>query len=140
MSGIVDLESKKEVKKEINMLKAEMDMKECELLQKNQHDPQFSTYLYERRNLIGKTMSQKARRKAGMPDGFDGKSIRPYTNASEAINSMMQATKEKFLREDKMPTNLQLTKLQFSRHIFEELHLKQQQELTLAVIGLSDEY
>lgn len=31
VSGIVDLESKKEVKKEINMVKAEMDMKECEL-------------------------------------------------------------------------------------------------------------
>ena len=105
MTGVVDLESKKEVKKEILMLKEEMDMKECKLLQKNEHEPQFSTYLYERRNLIGKTMSQKARRKAAMPVGLDGKSIRPYTNASEAMNNMMRVAKETFLREHKMPTN-----------------------------------
>lgn len=81
-------------------------------------------------------MSQKPKRKAGIPDGLNRKSIIPYTNASETINSMIQDTKEKFLREQKMPTN----SLQFTRDIFEELHLKQQQELTLALIGLSDEY
>lgn len=140
VTGVVDLESKKEVKKEILTLKEEMDMKECELLQKNEHEPQFSTYLYERRNLIGKTMSQKARRKAATPVGLDGKSIRPYTNASEAMKHMMRVAKEVFLREHKMPTNSQLSKLQFTKHVFEELHLKQQQELTLAVNGLSNEY
>lgn len=39
-----------------------------------------------------------------------------------------------------MPADAQLSKLQFTRHIFEELHHKQQEELKLAVIGLSDKY
>lgn len=92
-------ESKKEVKKEILLLKEEMDKKECELLQKTQYEPKFSTYLYERKGLIGKTMCQTARRKAGMPVGRDGKLLRPYTNASEATNHVMKVTKESFLRE-----------------------------------------
>lgn len=137
--AIVDLEDKKEVKKEIVRLKEEMDKKESELLQKTQYKPQFSTYLYERRDLIAKKMSQKARRKAGMPVGIDGKLLRPYTNASEATNNVMRIAKENFLRDQHMPADAQLSKLQFTRHVFEELH-HQQQELKLAVIGLSDQY
>lgn len=140
VEGIVDLESKKEVKKQIKAVKEKFDQKESELLQRTSYKPRFYNYLYERRSMISNAMSQKARRKAGMPSGADGKRLRPYTNGSEAINNVMLQTKESFLREKKMPENSPLSKLQFTQHIFEAMHKKQQEELALAVIGLSDEY
>ncbi|KAJ7354915.1 hypothetical protein OS493_029024 [Desmophyllum pertusum] len=85
-------------------------------------------------------MSLKARRKAGMPIGTSGKPVRPYTNASEAINNVMLQTKESYLRDKKKPETAKLSKLEFTKHVFEEVHRKQQEELTLAVIGLNDKY
>ena len=39
-----------------------------------------------------------------------------------------------------MSETTQLSKLEFTKNIFEEAHRKQQQEPTLAVIGLSYQY
>ena len=40
----------------------------------------------------------------------------------------------------KKPETTQLSKLKFTKNIFEEVHRKQWEELTLAVIGSSDQY
>ena len=92
--------------------------------------------------MIAKTMTSKARKKAGMPVGSSGKPARHilYTNGSEAINNVLLQTKESYLGEQKKPEATQLSKLEFTRYIFEEVHRKQQEELALAIIGLSGQY
>ena len=90
--------------------------------------------------MIAKTMTLNARRKAGMPTDSNGKPLRPYTNGSLAMNNVLLQTKESYLRDQKKPETAQLSKLEFTKNIFEEVHRKQQEELALAVIGLSDQY
>lgn len=85
--GIVDAEDKKKVKQKLQSLGDDFDKKEVELLQKNStYQPQFSKYLEDRRELIGKKMALKYRRQAGLPNDAHGKPIQPYTNSSEAMN------------------------------------------------------
>ena len=56
--GIVDLESKTEVKEQIRVTKESMDKKQTDILQKTaEYQPSFSDYLDEQRELISKTMS-----------------------------------------------------------------------------------
>lgn len=43
-------------------------------------------------------------------------------------------------KSKRAPKTTQLSKLEFTKTIFEEVHWKQQEELTLAVISLSDQY
>ena len=94
----MDLESKTKVKEQIRVTKESMDKKQTDILQKTaKYQPSFSEYLNEQRELISKTMSLEARRKAGIPIGKNGKPVRPYTNASEAINNVMLQTKESYL-------------------------------------------
>ena len=139
--GIVDVESKKEVKEQLRIAKKVFDGKEKEILQKQStYQPLFSKYLDERKEVIAKTMTLSARRKAGMPNDSNGKPLRPYTNGSEAMNNVLLQTKESYLRDQKKPETAQLSKLEFTKNIFEEVHRKQQEELALAVIGLSDQY
>ena len=91
--------------------------------------------------MIGKTMTLNARRKAGMPTDSNGKPLRPYTNGSEAINNVLLQTKESGdLHDQKKPETAQLSKLEFTKNIFEEVHRKQQEEPALAIIGFSDQY
>ena len=87
-------------------------------------------------------MTLNARRKAGMPIDSNGKPLRPYTNGSEAMNNVLLQTKESYLRDQKKAETAQLSKLEFTKNIFEEVHRKQQEELALAVIGtcISDQY
>lgn len=100
------------MKEQIRVTREPMDNKECDILQKTaEYQPIFSRYLTERKKLISKTMSLKARRKAGMPIGTSGKPVRPYTNASEAINNVMLQTKESYLRDKKKPETAKLSKL-----------------------------
>ena len=75
-----------------------------------------------------------------MPIGTNGKPVRPYTNASEAINNVMLQTKESYLQTTNKPETAKLTKLEFTKHVFKEVHRKQQEEMTLAIIGISDQY
>ncbi|PFX25475.1 hypothetical protein AWC38_SpisGene9875 [Stylophora pistillata] len=57
------------------------------------------------------------------------------------IWKLLPLERESFHRENKMPEDVPLSKLQFTKqHIFEALHQRQPEELQLAVIGLSDEY
>ena len=120
MDGIVDAENKTEVKQQLRNAKEVLDEKEKELLKKkSSYQPLFSKFLDERRRMIAKTMGLKARRKAGMPTGSNGKPARPYTNGLEAMNNVLLQTKESYLREQKKPETAQLSKLEFTKNIFE---------------------
>lgn len=112
-----------------------------ELLQKNStYQPQFSKYLEDRRELVGKKMALKYRRQAGLPNDAHGKPIRPYTNSSDAMNHVMSQTKVEYLSTNGRKQNGNLSKLEFTRHVFEEIHQGEQEELKLAVCGLSEKY
>ena len=139
--GIVDAEDKKEVKQKLQSLRDDFDEKEVELLQKNNtYKPQFSKYLEDKRELIGKKMALKYRRQAGLPNDAHGTPIRPYTNSSEAMNHVMSQTKVEYLRTNGRKQNGNLSKLEFTRHGFEEIHQGEQEELKLALCGLSEKY
>ena len=126
----MDAENKTEVKEQLRNAEEVLDEKEKELLRKeSSYRPLSSKFLDERQRMIAKTMSLKA-----------SKPARPYTNGSEVINDVLLQTKESYLWEQKKSETTQLSKLEFTKNIFEEVHRKQQQELTLAVIGLSDQY
>lgn len=67
-NGIVDSENKSDVKSRLKKCKLELDDKEIHLLQKNEnYVPKFSQYIEDRQDIISKSMSLKARRKAHMP-------------------------------------------------------------------------
>ena len=77
-----------------------LDESEKEILPKQStYQPLFSKYLDERREMIAKTMTLNARRKAGMSTDSNGKPLRPYTNGSEAMNNVLLQTKESYLRD-----------------------------------------
>ena len=95
--GIVDAYDKQEVKSKVQNVK-DLDEKEMQRLQKQEdYVPQFSKYLADRKEMIGKTMMLKARRKGHMPLDKDGKPIWPYTNLSESMNNVMSQAKTNFL-------------------------------------------
>lgn len=103
----------------------ELDKKEKELLQKNDpYQPQFSKYVDNKCNLIWK-MTLKYRRQAGLPIDINGKPIRPYTNSSEAMNHVMSQTKVEYLSAKGRQQNGNLSKLEFSCHIFEKTYWRE---------------
>ena len=75
-----------------------------------------------------------------MPSDSSGKPVCPYTNPSEAMNHVMSQTKLDFLHANNRRQNDNLSKVEFTRHVFEEIHTKQQDEFKLAVCELSEEY
>ena len=139
--GIVDAEDKRDVKQRLDSCKDALDKEEIEVLQKkNDYQPKFSKYLFDKQNMIGKTMTLKSRRDAGMPTDRNGKPIRPYTNTSESMNNVMAQAKLNYLRANNKRQNEGLSKLEFTKNVFEEIHNKEQEELKMAVCGLSEEY
>ena len=135
--GIVDAEDKQEVKSKVRNVK-DLNEKEMQLLQKQEgYVPQFSKYLADRQEMIGKTMMLKARRKAYMPLDKDGKPIRPYTNLSESMNNVLSQAKTNFLNFNNKGKTENLSKLEFTKHVFEEIHERQMRELKLALYGLT---
>lgn len=139
--GIVDAEDKHDVKSSLRNEKSSLDEKETQLLQKQEgYVPQFSRYLADRQEMIAKSMTLKARRKAHMPVDKDGIPIRPYTNISESMNNVMSQAKSDFLNFSNKGKNESLSKLEFTKHVFEEIHEREMRELKLALCGLSEEY
>ena len=72
----------------------------------------------------------KARSKAGMPKNISGKPVKCYTNQSESIT----VQKEALAKNNK--SKVDLTKLQFTNSVLEEVNRHQQEELKLAISGL----
>ena len=83
------------MKSKVQNVKKDLDDKEMQRLQKQEdYVPQFSKYLTDRQEMIGKTTMLKARRKAHMPLDKDGKPIWPYTNLSESMNNVSSKNKK----------------------------------------------
>ena len=138
-NGIVDAENKSDVKKRLKKCKLELDDKEIHLLQKNEdYVPKFSQYIEDRQDIISKSMSLKARPKAHMPVDEKGTPLRPYTNSSESMNNVMSQAENDFLRYNNKGKNENLSKLEFGRHVFEEIHEREMRELKLALCGLRE--
>lgn len=88
--------------------------------------------------MMQKCMIATARQKAGMPIDANSTPLKSYTNQSESINNKLTRQKEAMAKNDKSKVNL--TKLQFTRQVWEEVDRHQQEELQLAICGLSEEY
>lgn len=139
--GIIDCEDKSDMKRKLRDVKKVLDEKEADILNKPQgYQPKFSQYILKNQHMIVTNMSLKERRKAGLPDDDNGKPIRPYTNSSEAMNNVMKQAKLQFLSSNGRKHNESLSKLEFTKHVFEEIHESQQEELKLAICGLSKKY
>ena len=134
--GILDAEDKADLKARILEAKEPTDAEEVKLTGKE--TPEFWSYLNSHKKMIKKNMIASARRKAGMPNNMSGKPLKSYTNQSESINNKLTRQKEAMEKVDKDRVNL--TKLQFTRDVWEEVDRHQQEELKLAICGLSNEY
>ena len=88
--------------------------------------------------MMQKGMIATARQKEGMPLDAFGTPLKSYTNQSKSINKKLTRQKEAMAKNDKSKVNL--TKLEFTRHVWEELDRHPQEELKLAICGLSEEY
>ena len=117
-----------------------MDTKEREVLRREgqSYVPTFAAYLDGHYNMMKNHMVEKVRRKAGLPNGNNGKPLRSYTNCSESMNHVMKVAKDAFLREN--PCVTQLSKLQFTKNVFQVIHANQIEELQSAIAGASDAY
>ena len=79
-----------------------------------------------------------ARKRAGMPCDQLGTPLRSYTNQSESINNKLTRQKEANVKNDK--NKVDLSKLQFTKDVWEEVDKHQQEELHMTICGLSAEY
>ena len=56
------------------------------------------------------------------------------------MNNVMSQAKSDFLNFSNKGKNESLSKLEFTKHVFEEIHEREMRELKLALCGLSEEY
>ena len=78
-----------------------------------------------------RSMIAMARTKAGMPINVSGKPLKSYTNQSESINNKLTCQKEAMAKDQ---SNINLTKIQFTREVWEEVNSHQQEELPMSWI------
>ena len=138
--GILDAVDRHDLRKRLDSTRSDIEAKEREVLHRSEDSyvPRYWLYLNDHYNMIRHHMVDKVRRKAGMVDGDNGKPLRSYTNCSESMNHVMKAAKDAFLKEN--PCIPHLSKLQFTKHVFEVIHAHQMEELQSAVAGVSDDY
>ena len=138
--GILDAEDKKDLKRRLDASKEELDREERKVLGKDDgYECKFWKYLESNYDMMRNNMVAKVRRRAGLKDGPDGKPLRSYTNPSESMNHVMSSLKKDIVSSQNVKDR-GLTKLEFTTSVFEEIHRKQQDELRLAIAGISEEY
>ena len=136
--GIIYATDGKDLRKRLKSARKELDEQERLTLGKDEkYSSKYLSYLNDNRKMISRHMVDDVRRKAGMSDGKSGKPKRCYTNISESMNHVMKASKNDFLKKS---GTVHLTKLQFTRHVFQAIHNHQNEEFLSAVAGVSDEY
>lgn len=136
--GIIDAVDGKDLRKRLRSAQNEVDEQERLTLGKDeQYASKYWSYLNDNRKMIRRLMVADARRKAGLMEGKNGKLQRCYTNCSESMNNIMKAAKNTFTKES---STTHLTKLQFTRHVFEAIRDHQVEEFHSSVAGVSDEY
>ena len=136
LKGILDAEDKSDFKVRLSAAQETLDEEERRLT--GNQTPLFWKYLNSHKQMMKKCMIAPARKKAGMPLDKSGTPLRSYSNQSESINNKLTRQKEGMVKNDKSKVNM--TKLQFTRDVFEEVDKHQQHELQLATCGLSNEY
>ena len=73
-----------------------------------------------------------------MPCDRSGTPLGSYTNQSESVNNKLTRQKEAIVKNDE--NKVDLSKLQFTKDVWEEVDKHQQEELQMAICGLSAEY
>ena len=136
ISGILDAKDKTDLKNRITEAKESLNKEEEKLT--GGKVPEYWNYINAHRKMMQKCMISAARQKAGMPLDESGTPLRSYTNQSESINNKLTRQKEAMEKNDK--SKVTLTKLQFTRDVWEAIDRHQQEELKLAICGLSNEY
>lgn len=134
--GILDARDKSDLKNRLSEAKELLEREEMKLTGRSA--PEFWNYIIAHKKMMRKCMIATAREKAGMPLDASGKPLKSYTNQSESINNKLTRQKEAIAKNDK--SKVDLTKLQFTRDVWEEVDRHQQEELQLAICGLSEEY
>ena len=134
--GLLDAEDKSDLITRILEAKKPLEAEELKLTGKE--TPEFWSYLKSHKKMMKQSMIATARSKAGMPIDTSGKPVKCYTNQSESINNKLTRQKEALAKNDK--SKVDLTKLQFTKDVWEEVDRHQQEELQLAICGLSNEY
>ena len=134
--GLLDAEDKSDLIARILEAKKPLEAEELKLTGKE--TPQFWSYLNSHKKMMKQSMIATARSKAGMPIDTSGRPVKCYTNQSESINNKLTRQKEALAKNDK--GKVDLTKLQFTKDVWEEVDRHQQEELQLAICGLSNEY
>lgn len=136
--GIIDATDGKDLRERLKSARNELEEQERLTLGKDEkYSCKYWSYLNDNRKMMRRHMLDDVRRKAGMSDGDNGKPQRCYTNCSESMNHVMKAAKNDFLKKSGTE---HLTKLQFTRHVFEAIHNHQTEEFLSALTGVSDEY
>ena len=73
-----------------------------------------------------------------MPNDESGKPLKSYTNQSESINNKLTRQKEAIAKNAK--NKVHMSKVQFTKNVWEEVNRHQQEQLKLAISGVSSEY
>ena len=97
--------------------------------------PGFWTYVHTHKMMMKKCMITTARIKVGMLNYELGKPLKSYTNQSESINNKLTHQKEDMAYNDKAD----MSKVQLTKNVWEEVDRHQQEELKLAICGISNE-
>lgn len=134
--GIRDAIDKSDLKRRLSA--AEEPLKKEEQKFTGADTSEFWLYLHGQRSMMKKCMIADARNKAGMPCDSSGVPLRCYTNQSKSVNNKLTRQKEAIVKNDKNKVNL--TKLQFTRDVWEEDDKHQQEELEMAICGLNQEF
>ena len=134
--GILDAKYKTDLKNRLTEAKESLDREELKLT--GGRAPEFWNYVNAHKKMMQKSMIATARQKAGMPLDISGAPLKSYNNQSESINNKLTSQKEATERNNKSKVNL--TKLQFTRDVWEQVDKHQHKQLQLAICGLSEEY
>ena len=134
--GLLDAYDKSDLKARTLAAKEATDTEEARLT--GNESPGFWTYVHTHKKMMKKCMIATARIKAGMPNDESGKPLKSYTNQSESINNKLTRQKEAIAKNDK--NKVDMSKVQFTKNVWEEVDRHQQEELKLAICGVSSEY
>ena len=133
---MLDAYDKSDLKARTLAAKEATDTEEVRLTGNESHG--FWTYVHTHKKMMKKCMIATARIKAGMPNDESGKALRSYINQSESINNKLTRQKEAMAKNDK--NKVDMSKVQFTKNVWKEVDRHQQEELKLAICGVSSEY
>lgn len=137
--GILDAEDSNELRKLLEDAKEEIESNETALAsgQEKKYKPVFYDYLLSHYDMMRDNMICNVRRQAGLPDGSDKKPVRSYTNMSESMNNVLKKTKGHVQTPG---AKQNMSKLEFTKDVFEVVVQDQRRELSLAIAELSEVY